>query len=298
MKEVAAQHATMEAELQKVSRDSTRRKRALQEVRANMASSPALSSDTVAVVEEGLAQLAIAADGSSTPAGPQSPLKSPTSSITDGARARSMSGSLSPTRAGRLRSSTVHTLNPKELERVVDSALAGEEGEESDNSDDDDEFFEAVEAGQIPVEDEPVKTVPSAEAFKDIDITPYKGYENLRSKLPVAEDNRPPVSLWAILKGSIGKDLTKISFPVFFNEPCSMLQRMAEDIEFSECRELRPLSPLVGASADSVSSLHSRRRCGRSRLKQADRLRRRLRRFQLLLHHRSHRQTFQPDAGQ
>lgn len=38
-----------------------------------------------------------------------------------------------------------------------------------------------------------------------------------------------------VLKHSIGKDLTKISFPVFFNEPTSMLQRMAEDMEFSEC---------------------------------------------------------------
>jgi len=37
------------------------------------------------------------------------------------------------------------------------------------------------------------------------------------------------------LKHSIGKDLTRISFPVFFNEPTSMLQRMAEDMEFSEC---------------------------------------------------------------
>jgi hypothetical protein len=41
-----------------------------------------------------------------------------------------------------------------------------------------------------------------------------------------------------VLKHSIGKDLTKISFPVFFNEPTSMLQRMAEDMEFSECLDV------------------------------------------------------------
>ena len=139
----------------------------------------------------------------------------------------------------------MHTLNPQELERVVDSALAGEEGEESEDSDDEDEFFEAIETGQIPIEDEPPKTAPGAEVFKNLDLTPYKGYEHLRSKLPVGEDNRPPVSLWAILKGSIGKDLTKISFPVFFNEPCSMLQRMAEDIEFSECRESSLISSIL-----------------------------------------------------
>jgi hypothetical protein len=41
-----------------------------------------------------------------------------------------------------------------------------------------------------------------------------------------------------VLKGSIGKDLTRISFPVFFNEPTSMLQRMAEDMEFTECLDV------------------------------------------------------------
>jgi hypothetical protein len=68
-----------------------------------------------------------------------------------------------------------------------------------------------------------------------IDIAPYKSYENLRTKLGLTNDERPPTSLWSVLKHSIGKDLTRISFPVFFNEPTSMLQRMAEDMEFSEC---------------------------------------------------------------
>lgn len=37
---------------------------------------------------------------------------------------------------------------------------------------------------------------------------------------------RPPnmkVSMWALLKDLIGKDLSKISMPVYFNEPVSML---------------------------------------------------------------------------
>lgn len=42
-------------------------------------------------------------------------------------------------------------------------------------------------------------------------------------------------SVWSILKSSIGKDLTKISFPVSFNECTSMLQRMAEDMEYDAC---------------------------------------------------------------
>lgn len=34
--------------------------------------------------------------------------------------------------------------------------------------------------------------------------------------------------VWSILKSSVGKDLTKISFPVSFNECTSMLQRMGK----------------------------------------------------------------------
>lgn len=69
----------------------------------------------------------------------------------------------------------------------------------------------------------------------------FAPYEHLRETLPISKDNRPSMSLWAILKNNIGKDLTKISFPVAFNEPTSMLQRMAEDMEFSECLDAAAL---------------------------------------------------------
>ncbi len=42
------------------------------------------------------------------------------------------------------------------------------------------------------------------------------------------------ISLWSIVKNSIGKDLTKIPVPVNFSEPLSMLQRLTEDFEYSE----------------------------------------------------------------
>lgn len=35
--------------------------------------------------------------------------------------------------------------------------------------------------------------------------------------------NPPEISLWSILKNNMGKDLSKIALPVFFNEPLSML---------------------------------------------------------------------------
>lgn len=69
----------------------------------------------------------------------------------------------------------------------------------------------------------------------------FEPYNHLRDRLPVRNDERPSMSLWSILKNNIGKDLTKISFPVAFNEPTSMLQRMSEDLEFSECLDAAAL---------------------------------------------------------
>lgn len=42
------------------------------------------------------------------------------------------------------------------------------------------------------------------------------------------------VSLWSIVKNCIGKELSKIPMPVNFSEPLSMLQRLAEDFEYSD----------------------------------------------------------------
>ena len=80
---------------------------------------------------------------------------------------------------------------------------------------------------------------------KGVIFQPYTSYTSLRSKLSITEDDRPSTSLWSVLKHSIGKDLTRISFPVFFNEPTSMLQRMAEDMEFSECCAYSPCLDVV-----------------------------------------------------
>jgi hypothetical protein len=62
----------------------------------------------------------------------------------------------------------------------------------------------------------------------------YVGYENPpRTKLSMDEDNRPKVGLWGILKSMIGKDMTRMTLPVSFNEPTSLLQRLSEDIEYA-----------------------------------------------------------------
>lgn len=40
-------------------------------------------------------------------------------------------------------------------------------------------------------------------------------------------------NIWSVLKHSIGKELSKITMPVVFNEPLSFLQRMTEYMEYA-----------------------------------------------------------------
>ncbi|KAL5534160.1 hypothetical protein ACEPAG_621 [Sanghuangporus baumii] len=119
------------------------------------------------------------------------------------------------------------------------AAIVAEDMDDLVSTDEEDEFFDAIESNQLPnviVPEALVKTPPmNLETIAFLDLEQYSGYTTPRQKLPIDQDTRPPTSLWSVLKHSIGKDLTKISFPVFFNEPTSMLQRMAEDMEFSEC---------------------------------------------------------------
>lgn len=63
----------------------------------------------------------------------------------------------------------------------------------------------------------------------------FLGYElPPRQKLSMDKDNRPKVGLWGIVKSMVGQDMTKMSLPVSFNECTSLLQRLAEDIEYND----------------------------------------------------------------
>src|SRR5436190_24254674 len=52
-----------------------------------------------------------------------------------------------------------------------------------------------------------------------------------------------------ILKSMIGKDMTKMTLPVSFNEPTSLLQRVAENMEYSD------LLDIAADRADSVERM-------------------------------------------
>ncbi|KAJ8445131.1 hypothetical protein Cgig2_029503 [Carnegiea gigantea] len=58
-------------------------------------------------------------------------------------------------------------------------------------------------------------------------------YIKRRKKLPEPKEKEKGVSLWSLIKDNIGKDLTKVCLPVYFNEPISSLQKCFEDLEYS-----------------------------------------------------------------
>ncbi|KAL4994442.1 Oxysterol-binding protein-domain-containing protein [Aspergillus recurvatus] len=120
---------------------------------------------------------------------------------------------------------------------------------ESDD-DDEDEFFDAIDAGEIEVVDRTAPEIHEEEetttdedklrAVRRSEIAPsFKGYEEpIRKRLKMDYDNRPKISLWGILKSMIGKDMTKMTLPVSFNEPTSLLQRVAEDLEYTDLLDI------------------------------------------------------------
>ncbi|KAF4962207.1 hypothetical protein FSARC_9722 [Fusarium sarcochroum] len=111
-------------------------------------------------------------------------------------------------------------------------------------SEDEEEFFDAVDAGQVEVSEllaeeskpEPQDIVVSG----GLDLSSsFQGYENgIRTRLKMDADDRPKISLWGILKSMIGKDMTKMTLPVSFNEPTSLLYRAGEDMEYADLLDL------------------------------------------------------------
>ncbi|RXW22360.1 hypothetical protein EST38_g3497 [Candolleomyces aberdarensis] len=141
------------------------------------------------------------------------------------------------------RSATSDTITPvASTSHSLESAIDDSETE----VDSEDEFFDAIDANNIPnlvVPEGLTSPISASIVLKKQARAPYAGYEQLRARLTLSAEDRPNTSLWSVLKHSIGKDLTKISLPVSFNEPTSMLQRMAEDMEFSECLDVAATDP-------------------------------------------------------
>ena len=61
-----------------------------------------------------------------------------------------------------------------------------------------------------------------------------EGLPPSRTQLPRLIERNTKSKIWSVLKENIGKELSKIAVPVIFNEPISMLQRCAENVEYHD----------------------------------------------------------------
>ncbi|KAK4153103.1 Oxysterol-binding protein-domain-containing protein [Chaetomidium leptoderma] len=127
----------------------------------------------------------------------------------------------------------------------------------SDSESDGEEFFDAVDAGEVELSQLPPSELTASQEDQRLVISDtydisssFKGYENgIRTRLGMDADNRPKISLWGILKSMVGKDMTKMTLPVSFNEPTSLLYRCGEDMEYAD------LLDLAADRADSIERL-------------------------------------------
>uniref|UniRef100_A0A3B4W9Z3 Oxysterol-binding protein n=1 Tax=Seriola lalandi dorsalis TaxID=1841481 RepID=A0A3B4W9Z3_SERLL len=83
-----------------------------------------------------------------------------------------------------------------------------------------------------------------------------------RTCLPAPCPDTSNINLWNILRNNIGKDLSKVSMPVELNEPLNTLQRMCEEMEYSELLDKAaetedPFERMVLVAAFAVSGYSS-----------------------------------------
>ena len=70
------------------------------------------------------------------------------------------------------------------------------------------------------------------EVFQKFPIKECKS--RIRQQLPVLRDMNVKLNIWSILKENIGRDLTRITMPIYLNEPLNMLQKTVSFIEYKE----------------------------------------------------------------
>jgi len=120
---------------------------------------------------------------------------------------------------------------------------------ESGTEEDDTMFLEAT-----------ASTISSEEESRD--SVGQMALTGRRRTLPVPKTETEGVNLWNLLRKNIGKDLSKISMPVTLNEPLSTLQRLCEELEYTELLEKAvhgetPLERMQWVVAFSISSYGS-----------------------------------------
>ncbi|KAK4493502.1 hypothetical protein RD792_005679 [Penstemon davidsonii] len=107
----------------------------------------------------------------------------------------------------------------------------GKYSEQSTTESSDD--IEKQEFEEASDEEAEIHFFDTMESFSEPDLGSGSTGFQRRKKLPDPIEKEKGVSLWSMIKDNIGKDLTRVCLPVYFNEPISSLQKCFEDLEYS-----------------------------------------------------------------
>lgn len=125
---------------------------------------------------------------------------------------------------------------------------------------------EIVPGGNVLDSEDPTNMTPVQKEVLErlLEDNSFAGYEGgPRKRLDLDDDNRPKISLWGVLKNLIGKDMTRMTLPVSFNECTNLLQRSAEDMEYTDLLDKAatclndPAERMVYVAAYAASSYSS-----------------------------------------
>ncbi|XP_076609662.1 oxysterol-binding protein-related protein 7-like isoform X1 [Chaetodon auriga] len=88
--------------------------------------------------------------------------------------------------------------------------------------------------------------------------SPVPANTGRRTALPAPGTDNSHIGIMTILYNNIGKDLSRVSMPVALNEPVSLLQRLSEELEYSELLDIAnniddPYERMVYVAAFSIS---------------------------------------------
>jgi hypothetical protein len=115
--------------------------------------------------------------------------------------------------------------------------IDNQSGDDTPPSDAEDDLVTDASSISTADEDNLAPTVVGAASLfppkpKSLDPLPFTTVPKRRNIVPAV--TVPPPSLIGILRKNVGKDLSTISMPVTTNEPLSLLQRVAEQLEYAQ----------------------------------------------------------------
>ncbi|KAG8999859.1 hypothetical protein FRB94_005884 [Tulasnella sp. JGI-2019a] len=128
----------------------------------------------------------------------------------------------------------VLTNEPGAMTRFNSSATIFEDdvGETATEDDDDDGSADEV-SGMVVTSNTSTPKEPLANSVRFQLDAPLEPKVIVRRTCLPAPTSGDDGSLLSVLRKNVGKDLSTVSFPVSFNEPISILQRLAEDVEYT-----------------------------------------------------------------